>query len=504
MLLCISPARAGEEYIHTIVEGDTLITLGELLLKRPDDWPRIQKLNGVNDPYRLVPGEKLRYPVELLRTVPSPAQVVASRGSVRAGKRKVAVGDVLPVGSVIETGSDGFVTVGLADGSRFTVEANTSVTLEQLRRLRVNNAQTFQLAIPRGRVENEVSTQRGPAARYEIRTPSATIAVRGTAFRIAVDARGTTSRAEVTHGTVAVGAKDGTLIEVPEGFGTLARKGESPIAVPLLPPPDLSSLPTVLPRAGARVSFPVVDDAHAYRMQIAADAGFVDVISDRSAAQARFDLPALRSGKWWLRVRAIDAQGMEGRDAQLAFEVDAAKPAALRPRPDAVLTGESVTFVWRGAVRSARFRFEVAQDDTFSTVLKSLDTADSQFTLPLAPGNYAWRLAYLGSAGQPGTWSSVRRFSVRPPLLKIDGVEANSDGVHARWDGGTGVRFEVELAKDTAFKQLVTSTLVDTGQFEWPRIDSGRYWIRVRALGSDGQRGPWTPSQSFDVSTWQP
>src|SRR5262245_32730894 len=74
----LTPATAPlpTEWIYTIRPGDTLWDLGHELLARPHEWPRVQRLNGLPDENRLVPGRRLRIPFDLMRIRPVPASVV--------------------------------------------------------------------------------------------------------------------------------------------------------------------------------------------------------------------------------------------------------------------------------------------------------------------------------------------------------------------------------------------------------------------------------------------
>ena len=156
--------------------------------------------------------------------------------------------------------------------------------------------------------------QRGPAARYQIRTPTTTVSVRGTEFRVGADPVAHSAQAEVTGGEVRLNPVDGGVAKaLPAGYGVVAKAGAPiPAPRPLLPAPTLTTLPERFERVDLSLPFTPVDKAVAYRAQIARDPKFADVVADAvfNTPPARFG--TLPDGAWWLRVRAIDEAVLEG------------------------------------------------------------------------------------------------------------------------------------------------------------------------------------------------
>jgi len=115
-------AIATSEFQYHAQPRDTLIGLGRRLLLEPRRWRELQSRNHIADPRRIPRGAIIQIPYEWLRTGAETASVVNITGAVQQAGAKIAPGDVLPEGSVIETGSDGSVTIDLADGSVVTLQ----------------------------------------------------------------------------------------------------------------------------------------------------------------------------------------------------------------------------------------------------------------------------------------------------------------------------------------------------------------------------------------------
>ncbi|MBK6678197.1 MAG: FecR domain-containing protein [Rhodocyclaceae bacterium] len=130
--------------------------------------------------------------------------MAAVTGDVTADDRKIAAGADVGGGTRIATGTGSFATIELVDGSRLVLP-DSRIKLDELSRHRY--AETTETRLSRTRPPGIGGGQVTPRARphFSVIMPTATVGVRGTRFRVAAEAPGSASRAEVTDGTVAVG-----------------------------------------------------------------------------------------------------------------------------------------------------------------------------------------------------------------------------------------------------------------------------------------------------------
>ncbi len=128
-----------------------------------------------------------------------------------------AQGETLPPGTVLETGG-GQLLLQLADGSQVLVRAHTRLTVQEPT---LTDRGYFQLLL--GRIRAIITKRTGGAPPFELGTPSAVIAVRGTQFEVEVNKRQETT-VDVFEGTVEVfGRHSGTSVSV--GAGSSTRVG---------------------------------------------------------------------------------------------------------------------------------------------------------------------------------------------------------------------------------------------------------------------------------------
>lgn len=484
---------ADVDLIYSTRAGDTLIGLEKRFLAPPFGWQGLQSHNRIPNPAHLQVGSQLRIPEGWLRVERRSARVLAVQGDATSGGRPLAVGETLEGGAELRTGEGAFVTLLMPDESRLTLQPGSVVRLDKVQGFRGFDGQDTRVYLERGRVETSVMAQRGPAARYQIRTPTAVVGVRGTAFRVGSDLAAGSAQTEVTGGEVRMSASGaGPATALPAGFGVVAKAGAPlPPLRPLLRAPALGGVPAVLERVALQFAFAPVDGAVRYRAQVARDEAFNDVVMDGlfEASPARF--AGLPDGDYWLRVRAIDEAGLEGYDV--------ARPFALRarpvpPQPD---VPAAATLSWQPVPEAAGYRVQVSRDAAFKDLLIERDSPATSVDTGLPPGAYFWRVASLRGNGQPGPWGDAGAFAVR----RVPGpvaLEVYNSRLRFAWPAEPGGRiYEFQLARDPAFGELLVDQRIGEPAVTVPALPGGSYALRVRAVDADGTVSPWSAVQTL-------
>jgi len=496
------------EHVHVTTAGDTLIGLGRRYLVDPAQWPQLQRLNQVGDPRRLPVGRGLRIPLRLMRVEPVPAAVLAAGGAVRSGAAAVAAGQSLPEGAELDTGADGHVTVRLVDGTLLRLRGGGRLRIDESRRVPAADSVRSGVRLDQGRVEVQAQPARGGQPGFRIQTPQGVLAVRGTEFRVAVEAARTSG--EVLEGAVAVSGRQAAGQRVEAGFGTLVdAEGRVAAPRPLLAAPDLTGLPALHERPLVRLQLPQQPGASGYRVQVAGDERFDLLLADVRSAGTELRIAGLADGRHPLRVRAVDADGLEGRDARAVLVLKARpEPPLLRaPAPRAVIRGDTVELAWTASSEAARYRLQLAREgsaEPFASPVLDLAglTGTGHRASGLAPGTYLWRVGAVRADGDAGPFGDALSFELRalPPQAAPPGPPAVGErGVQLFWQGLPGQRFELQVARDAGFERLVTSPTLEVAEFELALPAPGRYHVRLRVRDADGFVGPWSAAQHFDV-----
>jgi hypothetical protein len=502
------------EWVYTVRPGDTLWALTREYLADVRYGLEVQRRNGLADPHRLRAGTRLRVPFEWLKQRPAPARVLAVHGGVTVeraltrARAALVAGSVLNIGDVVVTDAGGSVTIGFADDSRLVLSSGGRLVLDLLTVYGANGMVDTRLRLDRGRTWSAVAPGGGRRGRFRLTTPAAAAVARGTELRVSADDQRPVTRTEVLEGLVDV-AGSGRTEPVPAGFGIEVEAGKPPAApVVLLPAPVLPGEMTVR-RLPIRIELPKVDGAAAYRAEIAADTSFSAYLHDSVATAPAVRGVDLPDGRYALRVRAVDARGIEGRDAVASLVIDARPepPVLIEPAPQSFVADPQPRLQWTASAGAAGYRVQVAGNERFEPpLLIDRPTTDPAFTpeSPLAAGRYFWRVATVAPGGHAGPFGDGQPFVRRDPQAGPSDATTAGDATQLvlRWSASTapGARYHYQVAGDQAFAELVSEATVDRTEVSLPRPAPGTYYLRIKTIEADGFEGAYGAVQRLDVT----
>lgn len=523
------PVAAAEDMLPLVIQpGDSLWHLSNEVLTGPEAWREVARLNRLPDAGRIRAGQQLQVPLRLLRERPVPARLAVVQGAVTLDGRPVAAGEPVRTGQSLVTAADSSAVLELADGSRLRVQPGTETTLAQSARVagRAAGAETPQPAaadagatdgyfagsmrLVRGSLE-VLATKLRRAKPLEVQSPTAVIGVRGTEYRVHHgDDLGT--RAEVLEGRVRAdpAAAPEAGVELGTHFGTaIASPRATPQAVPLPEAPALVPLPPVVERTLVRLELP--GETLALRAQVAVDPAFERIVSDqRVAAGSPVRITGLADGEWFLRVRRVQPDGIEGLDSQQRFTLAARPepPAPFAPRGGGQVGVGRVTFRWAENVEAEHYHLQVARDAAFTDLvadLPELRGASTEVQLD-QPGSYYWRMASVRppqpGQRQRGPWTDPQALKVRaaPPAASA-GTSADGKRLELRWSGQPEDRQQVELSTDPQFQGPGT-VRAELGEPLWlldKPSQPGTYYFRYRSIEADGFVTPYSSTLKLEI-----
>ncbi len=496
-------------FTHTVQARDTLLKLANRYLINRGDWQIFQKFNVVKNPRAMPVGSLIRIPVSAMRADLAAAEVISTQGTVTASAGPVATGSKISEGGQLTTGDASFITIRLADGSTLTVQPKSVVRLETARQLANTGGVTDTVVrLDSGRIETTAAKQKNSGARYEIRTPTSNMGVRGTMFRVAADESGKRGQGEVVEGLVAVtsasavtqnAVSNSAVVGLRAGFGTFVEAGKVPSPpIALLAAPDVSMLGAQFQKPEVRFSFPSVPAAVAYRAQVALDGAFTNLLANASSDTPDVAFVNLPDGDLFARFRGVDVNGLEGKDASHAFTVKARPlpPSLTAPRGKTGFSDGRVSLVWQASADAVAYRVQLSEDALFAKPVVDEQVALRVMLSPattLKPTPYFWRVAAVNAKGNTGPWSETLSFvgAADAPVLKMASTGGSTS---LQIDGSVAQSYQVQIARDDRFASIVSDRVILGNKLDLAGLSVNAYYIRVRAVG-----GTWSEPRLLEV-----
>ena len=298
-----------EDWIYTIRPDDSLWALCKTYSKEPDCWLKLVKYNKLQTPKDIPPGTRIRIPQVWLKDTSATAEAIAVEGEVHKlevhsqARSPLSIGDKLAQNDQVRS-LEGNATLEFADGSQLYLKSNTLIHLETLSYNDADDITNTRVRLDRGRLRNLIKSQKAAQSSYEIATPAAIAAVRGTDFRVTMTNDSPPAMlTEVTEGVVAVANGDQEFI-LEKGFAIRAVAGE-----PMQAPVALLSRPSVKSEDEQSLTLPEgfswepLKDAVAYRITVYQGAR---VVQESRVEKPEVALNNLPIGEFELYIRGID------------------------------------------------------------------------------------------------------------------------------------------------------------------------------------------------------
>jgi hypothetical protein len=453
----------------------------------------------------------LLIPVELLKGIPIKGTITFLKGDVKVqlvdkgGWHSLSKGDSLRQGSAIKTGSDSAVEVTFEDGSSFFVRDNTIVQILIAHKGGLIYIRRFFLEL--GRSITKVKGATGNESRFEIKTPSALAAARGTDFRVSVDAS-EIMRSEVIEGKVGVEAQKQEVL-VNAGQGIMVERGKAPEKPRvLLDPPAVRNLKPIYKSMPLTFTFKNIKGASYYRIMLSQDSDIKDLVKEATIEpEKKFTVMSVDDGTYYLQSRSIDSLQLEGLPSEVYIvkvRVNPLPPFVQSPVHGNEYHQKKLTFKWLKVNDANRYHIQMAEDKEFKQiVLDKDDITDLTHTLKLSVFKpYFFRVSSIAHDGYQGAWSDTVSFLTAPPppMPSITKPNVGEKEIKIRWSNlGVGITYKFQLVRDKEFTDIVLDKQTEHPEITFKRPEPGKYYVRTQGIDSYGYKGEFSPPQSLEV-----
>jgi len=494
------------EWSYTMMANDSVQDIARRFLASGIPSSRLLQYNNLANRSQLGPGDTIRIPLSWLQQQPDPARAssVSGQVSVHSGrdsrKRPLTVGTLVRVGDELISYS-GTATIELADGSVVRLSPNSRLAFNRLTRYRKSGMVDTRLRLKEGELETQVRPFDEDGSRFEIETPSAVAAVRGTMFSLKTGPAGTDLR--VTDGRVAFGHRGKTRV-IPEGYSArISTASNGNMSIRRLPPaPELNPLPPSLTRLPQTLSWQP-NGATQYQVNVfEADSG--RWLQSATLEDARYSLDLLDNGQYEVQLAALDRHGIAGMPGTLDFEVDLQAQAAglTRPAPGEAVNDDMPEFQWQLRGTNEVARIEIAADQSFRDVIATSEWAPDEQTLPsrpLSPGKYYWRVVTEAGGNSVAT-SEARSLVINGtlPPVRIISVNYLDKQVRIFWQNvDTANGYLIQLSEEPGFRNIIKEAEIADTTAALRLIPGRRYFVRLKAQSDGPLESRWGPGREL-------
>jgi hypothetical protein len=517
MLICLSAAVAADvDSVELRVEkSDKLIKLCNKYLENPKRWHEVARFNHMKNPDMILPGQRVKFPVQLMAGIPLDGKVTFVYGDVKVQKNEKSElislnpGDTVPRGSRIQTGKSSSAELTFEDRNSIFIKSNTILGITTSEKkgstYTINN-----FYLQTGKAITKIKEATGSNSRILINTPSAVASVRGTEFRVSVDET-LSMRTEVLTGNVGVSAMNQT-VKLKEGEGTYVRKGTAPTAPRnLLLPPKLVDYRPIYKDMPLKFTFEEVPGMFSIRGMITNDRDGRNILDEKVIKQKEsLEFINLSDGTYYLFYQGIDELGIEGFQSQpyeVKLKANPLPPLVQLKGDELEFIGKSAEFKWLKVKDAARHHLQVAADKNFTSIVEERSDYKGEFfkTTTLEYNDYYFRISSIAEDGYEAGWSETIPFRLipPPPSPKLDKPVVSDKDISLKWKNlGEGITYHFQIAKDMDFKEMFLDKKIDKSEinFEKPG-DPGTYYVRTSSIDKKGREGDFSPPQSFEVKS---
>jgi len=399
--------KPSSDFVYHVKSGDTLGKLSNELLDSAKRWKDVAKYNHLSDANRIEPGQTLLIQQPWLKSKAGKLKVEAVSGSASSGGEEIHVGDELPVGAQLVTAPSSALRLRLPDGSLLNMMESSQLQVEKLEQ-RQDNAFISLFRLVTGQVETFKKKYPEGMSELAIRAKTATIGVRGTHFRMREE--GGRAYAEIEQGLVSYEAqKTPMVLALAGGQGSVADGERAAEVVDLLPPPTFPLLPTEFDTPYIQWMMPELEGATGFFGELARDEEFSDHLVSVRAKKRKVILSDLPNGHYWLRLRAVDSHGLQGREAKVSFSVNV--PPRKFAMTKVYITGNGVQLRWVGRKEGGGYQVQIADNQQFNNPMLDVKTSDNlvEIARPRS-GQYFMRVRQVFNGGVTDVWDVPMMF----------------------------------------------------------------------------------------------
>ena len=206
-----------------------------------------------------------------------------------------------------------------------------------------------------------------------------------------------------------------------------------------------------------------------------------------------------------MRVRAIDTDGLEGKESVSGFTLNArpVPPVNIYPATGASIIENTPEFHWARPDGTSSYQLQVFAGQSERTpMIDRNKLSGERFTAEtgLPAGEYQWRVQANDQQGKPGPYGHLQSFRILPEPPAMSDPKLDEKSLTLQWNADdTSHKYQFQMSHDKGFSELLVDEKLDTSRYVFSNPEPGYYYMRVCTIDVDGFQGPYSPVQRFEV-----
>ncbi|MCK5069575.1 MAG: FecR domain-containing protein [Desulfocapsa sp.] len=500
-----------------IQKGTNLINIARKYCSNKSDWKTLAKTNKLKPPYVILANSTLQIPLSMLQAKDVSAKVASIGGSPKLITEDSEImalqkGDYVLPGQTVLTGPNEYVHLIYPDYKHTRIGQQSEMTLTYLMRL-TDDSLKAEFSLKKGKITHTVNKKLKANETFNTRTAIAITGIRGTEFRIKVkDSK--TNLVETLKGKVALNAA-GKEIVLTKGMGSKVTKGKPPGQSFNLPrTPEITTIKDVYRTLPIIIPVRFNKNIRSMRIRVTKDIeGRETLLENVISPDLDFQLSTLTDGHYYAFFTAIDNKGFESLPTSpilLHIRTNPAAPLISSPHNELQTFDTQITIKWLQSELAQSYVIQLATDSSFTEIIDSQQIRETEYaTQDLSPGNYFFRVLIITEDGfktlfsPPLTWEIIEQLELGELALGQQG----EGGILLQWPAIAMMSgYVIEVATDKNFKNLVVSDdeLTEPSYRLPENLAPGDHYIRIQSIMANGQRSPWTQTQTMTVDSTPP
>ena len=481
-----------QEWHYTLRPSDNFQKVSKQLLNTQHTWSDLIRYNRIDDIASVEPGSIIRVPIQWLKKQPKPANILSISGSAQIKRAKDTYFKILKANMIIYVGDEvatknGTLLIKLADDSLIRLEKDSNLVFNKLSHYGKTGMVDTQLRLKKGSLSTEV-TPLVKGSSYEITTPSAVAAVRGTQFRL--DTTPAETKLEVIEGSVNFSHKHGYAV-VRSGEGARIKQGSTTIERSRLPAaPRAQFTQNVVKDLPTTLQWQDKENSQSYHYELSDSSR--KLIQTTNTHAPEVTLNNIKSGDYQIAMRAVNEKGFEGlsENSMLSVNLTSELAEQLAPLDGSIIDTTKPTFSWQFKESNSKGKLEISDNSNFNRILTNFEfNTSTQLSLSkdLAQGNYFWRVIALTNDNQESI-SSIRKLTIRGLLkpVRILSVNYIENQVGLFWGNIPHAKgYTLQVSDSSNFQTILKEEIIRKTKAHLRLSPGKRYYARVKGISDE-------------------